>query len=241
MRFVRHEVSDLPVAMPHRLKGSDLAVYLRHHTTDIGAFEEVFLRDLYRLPDQVRQNLESLDRPPRILDLGAHVGMFDVYMFERFPDARLTAVEPDPLNSVVLRRCLRVNDRLGNCQVLDAAASNQSGRAPFAFGLGAASTLHPGAAAGRYVEVDLVDAFDLFSGADLVKMDIEGGEWAILDDERLAAAAIPALVLEYHPTGCPSPDPRAHADRLLTEAGFRVWHIVDQGGGMGMCWAVRDC
>ena len=59
--------------------------------------------------------------------------------------------------------------------------------------------------------------------ADLVKIDIEGGEWPILTDPRFAQLPTPALVIEYHPAGCPGPDPQAfiRADCSTTPATAR--------------------
>ena len=62
------------------------------------------------------------------------------------------------------------------------------------------------------------DVFPYLEGADLVKIDIEGGEWPILSDPRFAELEARALVLEYHPHLCPGPDPRECADGLLARA-----------------------
>ena len=75
--------------------------------------------------------------------------------------------------------------------------------------------------------------------ADLLKMDIEGGEWAILNDPRFARSPPRAVVLEYHPYLCPSADARAAAVQALESAGLRtaaIWHRAD---GHGMLWAWR--
>jgi len=75
--------------------------------------------------------------------------------------------------------------------------------------------------------------------ADLVKVDIEGGEWDILLDPRFAQNPPRAIVLEYHPHLCPGDDPRAAAQEALARAGLSmapIWHRAD---GYGMLWAWR--
>jgi hypothetical protein len=75
------------------------------------------------------------------------------------------------------------------------------------------------------------------NGLRVVKMDIEGGEWAILGDRRFQQTPLRALVLEYHPRMCPTPDPRVTVEALLSGAGLRlhlIWHRAD---GHGMLWA----
>ena len=50
----------------------------------------------------------------------------------------------------------------------------------------------------------MVDVFATLEGhVALLKIDIEGAEWAILEDPRLAALDAEAIVLEWHAMGCP--------------------------------------
>jgi len=70
-------------------------------------------------------------------------------------------------------------------------------------------------------------------------MDIEGGEWAILSDERFAAAPPRCLVMEYHPEGCPGADPPAAVREFLEGAGLTVGEVGRSPHGAGMVWAWR--
>ena len=234
--FVRSEISEVNAAVPHRLRGSDLSIYIRHHSTDVGVLNEVFLKDVYRFPDLVSSRLSELSRPPRVLDLGGHVGMFGVYIFQRWPTALVTSVEPDPLNAVILRRCVRRNRKFQAWTVIEAAVTNQTGTAWLKFGQGAASQLCDGEADDA-VEVQTIDAFDLLREADVVKMDIEGAEWQILNDPRLATIRPAGLVLEYHRAGCPDRDPRSAIEAALVDADFAVRHVPSDTTEMGVCWA----
>src|SRR2546430_2382876 len=49
------------------------------------------------------------------------------------------------------------------------------------------------------VEVRAADALPHLAEADLAKVDIEGAEWPIIGDPRLANGGPRAVVLEYHP------------------------------------------
>ena len=40
--------------------------------------------------------------------------------------------------------------------------------------------------------------------ADLLKIDIEGGEWPLLTDARFGELKVPAIVLEYHAYDSPA-------------------------------------
>ena len=88
------------------------------------------------------------------------------------------------------------------------------------------------------VEVALRDVLPELERADLLKMDIEGGEWDILTDERFPASAPPAVVLEYHPEGAPG-QPRASVEQRLRAAGYELSPIWHRDDGYGMLWAWR--
>jgi hypothetical protein len=88
-------------------------------------------------------------------------------------------------------------------------------------------------------EVPAVDAFPLMDGAELVKMDIEGSEWPILEDPRLREAAVRHLVVEYHGWACPRPDPRAYAIELLERAGFTLVQAPPAEEHQGVLLATR--
>jgi hypothetical protein len=92
------------------------------------------------------------------------------------------------------------------------------------------------------IEVTARDAFPFLAAADLVKIDIEGSEWAILDDSRLAEIAARVVVLEYHPQGCSGADPRQSVHAALTRLGFFVEDIgvPHAPPGVGMSWAWRS-
>ncbi len=88
--------------------------------------------------------------------------------------------------------------------------------------------------------VRTLDYLPLFSAADFVKMDIEGGEWDVLADPRLHEVGPLVLVMEYHRVGAPSLPAREAAERLLTAAGFSVGHGHPNHWGHGTLWAWRD-
>jgi hypothetical protein len=87
--------------------------------------------------------------------------------------------------------------------------------------------------------VAAVDVMPFLESCDFAKIDIEGAEWAILEDDRFASVAPAALVVEHHPYRSPDADPRAAALRLLGRAGYEVVDESDLGAGQGLVWALR--
>lgn len=80
--------------------------------------------------------------------------------------------------------------------------------------------------------------FPFFANADLVKIDIEGGEWELLDDDRFADLRVAVVVLEYHPTYGPHDDAYRAVRSALDRAGYELGPPV-VGDGADLVWAWR--
>jgi FkbM family methyltransferase len=220
----------------YRLRGSEVVVYLRHGTVDIMTFEEIFSLGHYELPPQVVETLRNVESPLRIVDLGANIGLFGAYIRRLFPDARITGFEPHPANVEVLKRTIQANGGQGGWRLVEACADVRDGTVPFALSEFTTSRVESSSAQGGTVPA--VDVFPFLDDADLLKIDIEGAEWRVLTDPRFRPGAARAIALEYHPYGCPDPDPGTFARRLLEQAGYET-HASDfrLPPSHGMLWA----
>jgi FkbM family methyltransferase len=200
------------------------------HGRDLEALFELFERGEYEPPPDLAARL-SPDRVRRILDIGANVGMFSAWATGRWPAADITAFEPAPDNLRLLREWASRQDRV---TLVEAAAHTERGTLRFQDGLGSGSRVN---LEGLGQDVAAVDAFEHLGACDFVKMDIEGGEWSILSDPRLADLDDLVLVMEYHRVGAPSLPAQDAARRLLEEAGFEVGHTTHNHWGHGTLWA----
>lgn len=223
----------------YTVRGSGVRVVLRHGTSDTRMFDEVFCARVYAPPAAVTATLAALGRPPRVVDLGANVGLSSADAAARWPGAEITAIEADPVNLPILERCAALNASARPWTVIGAAADVAVGSLRFVSGAGAESHAAHESETATSVAVRAVDAFDHLAHADLVKIDIEGGEWRILADARLSDTPIRALVLEHHGRMCPSRDPRATARELLEAAGFATAPGGPEHLGVGTVWAWR--
>ncbi|MGH2872984.1 MAG: FkbM family methyltransferase [Solirubrobacteraceae bacterium] len=253
-RFVLNELFLMRGTRRYRLRRSGKTLFVRHPVADAWVVHEVVNNGAYVPPPAVERAIARLRRP-RLVDLGAHIGASTLLLLERFPAAQVLAVEPHPQSAAMLRAMIAANDLEGQCEVRQAAVGVRAARASMeGFSVlahlvradteEAVDILPPlrryQAGGGGRVDVEVVDALPLLQDADLVKIDIEGAEWPILQDPRFRSLGISALVLEYHPQGAPEPDTTAAVRRLLGAAGFTVGEPFAQHGALGMIWAWRE-
>ncbi|HEX4466264.1 MAG TPA: FkbM family methyltransferase [Solirubrobacteraceae bacterium] len=251
LRFAALQATSAPVA-PHVLRDSGLQIFLRHHTRDVHILNEIFGRtggrNSYEPPPPVAAALDAR-APLGVLDLGGNIGLFGAYVLSRWPGSEVRSYEPDPRNLQVIDSVIAANALRSRWTVTEAAVSDRDGEMTFASGLFADSHLEygpvdgVGAAAGRAedsIKVRTVDLFALDDDVDLLKMDIEGGEWPILADPRLTRLRAQALVLEWHAQGCPEADPRAAVKALLRRAGYERIEEIEVGAENGLLWAWRN-
>jgi FkbM family methyltransferase len=231
VRFVARELRGRRSASRYRLRDSGLFVVIRHGTPDLATLDEVFYQRQYEQPAFV---LDRLGPSPRILDLGANIGLFGLLITASHPSAQITAVEPDPENADVLRRVRALNKL--DWKVVEAVAAARSGTVSFASGHFSLSRVEDRP---ELPQVEAVDAFAYLADADLAKIDIEGSEWDLLASPRLSKEGPRALVLEYHPYLAPGGDPEHVVVRLLEAAGYQTGEIRPTAAGHGIVWAWR--
>lgn len=234
---------------PYHLRRSDQVAIIRHRSRDVHIMNEIFGGTGGRLAYEPPSALGPvLDRnpAPKILDLGGNIGMFGLYALHRWPGATVRSFEPDADSATSLGAAIAENRLQRRWSFAAAAVANHAGTVAFRGGLSADSHLvdvenGPGSVAvAGDVAVPVADLFELDGHHDLVKMDIEGGEWSVLADPRMAAFDADVIVLEWHDQGCPAPDPREHAIRLLREAGYGELYETAELGNCGVFWARRS-
>jgi FkbM family methyltransferase len=134
-------------------------------------------------------------RATRILEIGANIGFYSVCGARKAPHAQYTAVEPHPHTARVLRRNLDLNG-LQRVNLVEAAVVGRKAaeRMALVVPLADQDDAPPGSfletggelsAAGRIAcDVRVADIHDLLPGVDLLKLDVEGYEFDILDPVR---------------------------------------------------------
>jgi FkbM family methyltransferase len=235
-RFVANELRRRPATGVYRLRESGVAFALRHHTGDVMVLDEIFSQREYEPPPRLAEALARLSSTPRVLDLGANIGLFGVWTLGRFPAATIVAVEADPENAAVHRQTIEANGGGDRWQLVEAFASTTPGTVRFAGG--AQATSRAARLEEIAAEVPTVDVLPYLADADFAKIDIEGAEWALLADPRFAESCPAIVVLEYHDAGLSDRDPAEKAAQALRTAGHEVVHAGRKPRfGAGLVWS----
>lgn len=190
-------------------------------------------------PEVVPWWREYCRRSSSILELGANIGYFTVQGAKTAPRARYVAVEPHPGCAEVCRRNLEVNG-ITNVEVVEAAAvAGIEGGSVCLVTPGSTSRDHYQAPCTGYVgrnemhrddpdhgswgslTVAAVPLAELLAGVDLLKMDVEGQEHALLSSvaEELAVAR-PTMFVELLDD---TPKLRAFIGELCALSGYRCF------------------
>jgi FkbM family methyltransferase len=226
-RFLVNELIGRRGVHEYRLRAHDSIAVVRHNQYDAGVLHEVFRDPFYTPPPPVEAVLLRRERPLEILDLGGNIGCFSLLMLKRYPDARVTAFEPDPDNAALQRRCMERNGVEDRWSLVEACAGAEDGATPFIGGQAALSRMPlPGDGSGDAptMTVPVVDVLPRLAGIDLLKIDIEGGEWALLYDPRFEESPPAAMLMEWHSHDCPEDNARRAAASRLEDMGYTVLH-----------------
>jgi len=144
-------------------------------------------------------------RPPSemstaiVIDLGANIGLTSIYLSRRHGASTVIAVEPDPENCRIARENFASNNIPGI--VIQAAVGPAPGIGLFQ----GHRDSNIGSLSSEGVEVSVITMPMLMERipggrADLVKMDIEGGEGPLLSAENGWLDYVDSILAEFHPS-----------------------------------------
>lgn len=180
-----------------KLSGGGSLTY-RMNAGDLQGIREVWMEEVYRPPFEV---------PVRtFVDLGGNIGLTSTWVGRKFKPSAMIAVEPDPENARLLRKNLQDNGL--QVKVIEAAVGPQDGEVVFQRSADSnlGSVAAEAAANGQQsIKVPMVSMASVFltmgqgCDIDLLKLDIEGGEEALLTGDLSWLSKVRMIIAELHP------------------------------------------
>jgi FkbM family methyltransferase len=200
-------------------------------TTDYDIAWQIYWRGDYEAPQALRD-------VRKVVDLGANVGYSCLYWCNKYPECRVTAFEPHPAHVAIMKDNLARNGLLGRVNVVVAAAGANERNAYLTDARTSSSVTEQAAG----FEIRVLDIFQQSEWAmepiDILKIDIEGGEYELLFDPRFRELNVRTLVIEWHNTQ-EYPDGKAVCLQKLHEFGYKT-HIGSEDLPLaGLIWASR--
>ncbi|GAB4012894.1 hypothetical protein GCM10028808_30520 [Spirosoma migulaei] len=184
----------------------------------IWQYREIFVDEFYKFT--------TTSPNPVIFDCGTNIGTSVVYFRQNYPTARIVAFEADKHISEILQQNLRQNQISGVEVITKAVWTNEEG---IWFGSDQADSASIFSQTDRKLvpSVRLRDALLRETRIDMLKMDIEGAETAVLTDCHDALENVQNLFVEFH-AYLHHPQTLAEVIKVLENAGFRYYINTSQ-------------
>jgi FkbM family methyltransferase len=187
---------------------------------DASVWAEIFQLREYRLAEEIIKNAQF-----PIIDAGAQAGFFVLYCRALNDKIRIYALEPEPANALVLAKHLKAN-HIGEVKIFQQALAGKSGKREFYVSNDTHdhSLIKPGEFKAK-ITVNALSLSDFLqehklNKISLLKMDIEGGEYEVLENLAKADwAKLDNILLEYH--DMPNKNHNQLAD-LIRQNGFSL-------------------
>lgn len=181
-------------------------------------YREIFVDEFYKFT--------ATNTNPVIFDCGTNVGTSIAYFREHYPTARIVAFEADEHISATLQNNLRQNQISGVEVITKAVWTNDEG---IWFGSDQADSASIFSQTDRKLvpSVRLRDYLLRETRIDMLKMDIEGAETAVLTDCQDALAHVQNLFVEFH-AYLDHPQTLAEVMKVLENSGFRYYINTSQ-------------
>lgn len=162
-----------------------------------------------------------------IVDIGAHIGLSCIYFTERYPDAKIYSYEPHSDNFKLLEQNITQNNL--DIDIFNMGVSNKQSEQHLYELSHKGTAVHTTvpdnrqAAKTHLIECTTIEHIvndNNIPRIDILKLDCEGAEYAILDQPAYVLDKIDTIVMEYHDIN--SDDNFDNLTAHLTRNGFTL-------------------
>ena len=180
-------------------------LHFQSRTVDYyGGVEDVFILDEYRFIEPILRDAQTAT--PVLVDAGANIGSFAIYALAILPKAIIHSLEPDAETFSILAG----NQQLSHCggwHVHQAAVWKDAGQITFASNSTSSTgnKVSTDTVSGNTITVPAQRLATIAQNVDadqrilILKMDIEGAEQAVLEQDHAVLDQVDNMIIEIHP------------------------------------------
>jgi len=163
-------------------------IYYESPPDFLHGLKEIFIDEIYNV---------SLSSSPYIIDCGANIGLSIIYLKEKYNDAHILAFEPDKKNYQLLQKNIN-SFNLENVTIEEKAVWILDTELSFKNegNMGSRIDINSESNSTSVKAVRLKSL--LHRKVDFLKIDIEGAEYAVLNDIKESLFTVENMFLEYH-------------------------------------------
>ncbi len=208
----------------------------------LSEFKEVFFGENYIKPFRMERSGAY-----SVIDVGANVGFFSLFAYERFPNAKIFSFEPVPNNFKKLKHHI-INNECDRIHCYQQAVTKENGNntiwADPTQEITTNASIRHSIKQGQQIEIETISLTGIFKdlkihSCDLLKLDCEGAEFEIIyETPKEVLKRVKRLAMEVHRThNIPRnnlKDLRSYLDKL----GFSTKTDYEQNR-YSMLWAWR--
>lgn len=186
--------------------GRQLKMLVRKYSRDLAVFTEFFLEEGYL--SYIKQ-IEGKENIHTIIDAGANIGCATIYLTTYFPNAKIVSVEPEPTNYSLFIKNIGINGIASRVDCLNKAIWNTSTHLNLMQRDWSSDGYH---VMKKNISDEIISTTETttiteiiqdynIDTLDFLKIDIEGAEKALFEDEEQLKEYLPKvshIALEVH-------------------------------------------
>jgi FkbM family methyltransferase len=178
------------------------AFYLRDKTMDLGTYQQIFIDKEY--------NFVANSLPKVIIDAGANIGLASIYFANKFPEAKIIAIEPEARNFELLEKNISKHLNIIPLQAALWGGEEQINLLDTGLGTNAYMTVqsdssdtiktpkHEFKSIINTVTIEKIFEDYNIDRVDILKIDIEGSEKEVFNNSKNWIQKVDAIIIELH-------------------------------------------
>lgn len=211
----------IPYIFNKRIRHSKVKLH-EYLVNSVAQIEATLFADPHRHEPEVSEFLYKT-KGKLFVDVGANLGRYEILLSRNYE--RIIAIEPSLENISFLKRNVD-NAKVKNVDFLRCAVTDKDGTATLFYGDHCAShslieQVTEGTEQVRTISLDTLLKKE--DNVDLVKVDVEGAEWQVLEGSKEVLPRIKQWMIELHDL-----EQKARMTKLLEDEGYTVLWLDDK-------------